>query len=99
GPASLYVTSINRTTFVNGTVAAGGRHTAQVSVDQFGWQLSCEPIGCADVAQTPAACPPARNKLELVRADDGTTPTCNDLIDNAATLFPNGLPENPPSCP
>jgi hypothetical protein len=97
GPADLFVTTVNQTTFVNGTVADDGHHTAQVAVDQFGWQLGCEPVGCADISATPAPCPPSRSKLELVRAE--APQTCSELIANATTLFPTTLPEYPPSCP
>jgi hypothetical protein len=98
GPANLFVTTVNQTTFVNGTVDGEGQHhTAQVAVDQFGWQLGCEPAGCADISATPAPCPPARSKLELVPVD--APMTCGQLIADATTLFPTALPEYPASCP
>jgi hypothetical protein len=96
GPAKLFVATVNQTTFVNGTVGSDGRHhSAQLVVDQRGWQLGCEPA-CTDISSTPPVCPPERSKLELVRSELGS---CSELIASATTLFPNTLPEYPPSCP
>jgi hypothetical protein len=100
GDADLHAASINRNTFVKGTVGSG-RHTSELQVDQIAFQLSCEPVGCADVAETPAPCPPSRNKAEFVRVGeplDGSY-DCAKVIANAATTFPSALPTYPPSCP
>ncbi len=100
GPARLFAATINRSLFMNGAVGGDGRHSAQILVDQFGWQLGCTPAGCADISQTPAPCAPSRNKLELVH-QDAVDFGCSQVIANAASLFPNGIPElgSVTSCP
>ncbi|MET0284802.1 MAG: hypothetical protein ABW352_10040 [Polyangiales bacterium] len=98
GDADVYVASIGRSTFVNGTVGADGQqHSSQLQVDQFGSQLGCSVPLCADISATPAPCPPARNKAEFVRVEDGYD--CAKLLANVVTLFPSVLPSVSFRCP
>lgn len=101
GDSDLFVGTINQTTFVNGTVGSAGRHGAQLSVDQFGYQFDCSPAGCADISKTPAACPPALNKAEFVRLGDAGDASfdCADVLERAPELFPTALPGYPDKCP
>jgi hypothetical protein len=95
GDVTISVATVNQTTFINGVVGEG-RHSAEIVTNQFGVQLDCQPQPCVDISQTPAPCPPSRNKLELVSAPDIG---CAELIAQAATWFPSALPDYPVSCP
>jgi hypothetical protein len=101
GDTDLYVATINQNTFVSGTVGSAGRHSAQLSVEQYGYQLDCKPAGCLDISESPAPCGPARNKAEFARLGDAgdTSFTCQDVLERASELFPTVLPGYPDKCP
>jgi hypothetical protein len=98
--ADVYVTVLNQSRFVNGTVRADRRHRAQLAVDQRATQLRCSVEPCLDISAPPTHCAPDRSLAEFVylgEVDDASL-DCDSVIARSGELFPTALPMDPASC-
>lgn len=96
----LSAVHVSRTHMVKGQVRAEGAHYAELFVDEVAYQLACvEP--CVNLAATSRPCTSENNPVHFRRLEprgDGKPWTCELLLAQRATLFPDPTPAVPSAC-
>jgi hypothetical protein len=103
GPADVYGVFERFSTLVAGVAQSDGRHRGEIMWRDRYYQLGCSLADCLDLSTEAKGCPTMRNPVRFAPLDRLEQPasgwTCEQLLAQAAALFPGAAPVAPTGCP